>query len=148
MSEGEVEDAALRECTEECGLTPLKESIKQRGIIEFVFEGNPEWDNRCHIFTSREWTGELTETEGNGEDIIACSHFKSEMLPRWWDINAIPFHEMWSDDHIWYNNIISKNQASIFNYFRMPELFSGKEVYYRFFFNKDVLLKYEKTQAE
>lgn len=37
-----------------------------------------------HLFTSGDFEGESTETE--------------EILPRWFDINEIPFEKMWADD--------------------------------------------------
>lgn len=39
--------------------------LKFRGILEFHFDGKDEWNNRCHVFVSNQWTGNLEETEGN-----------------------------------------------------------------------------------
>lgn len=56
-------------------------------MIEFSFENQSSWDNRCHIFTCHEFTGEPQETE--------------EMLPSWYDVKNIPYEKMWEDDIIW-----------------------------------------------
>lgn len=61
-----------------------------RGELIFHYEGKPEWDNHCHIFTcaDHQWEGELRETE--------------EMKPMWWNVVDIPYNDMWADDIIWY----------------------------------------------
>jgi len=43
-----------------------------------------------------------------------------ECLPKWFKINEIPFDKMWEDDKYW-----------------LLDLLSGKEIYKRFFFDKD-----------
>ncbi len=41
-----IREAASRECKEESGIDVRPEDLEERGIVEFVFEGNTEWDNR------------------------------------------------------------------------------------------------------
>jgi len=86
LIEGEtIEDATRRELLEESGLTAL--SLEKVGVIEFEFQGNPEI-LEVHIFRSDEVEGEPTESE--------------EMRPEWYDVNTLPFDEMWPDDRHWF----------------------------------------------
>ena len=41
----------------------------------------------CTVFLARDFTGELIETD--------------EATPIWFDLAAIPYHEMWADDQHW-----------------------------------------------
>ena len=79
-----IEQAAIREMKEECGITPI--SIKQRGVLHFHFENDPT-EIEVHLFEVLEFEGEPKETE--------------EMLPQWFYFNEIPFDKMWPDDHLW-----------------------------------------------
>lgn len=80
-----VEEACRRETQEEAGIgVPV---LEPRGIVEFVFEGKPEWDNECHVFVATSVEGEARETE--------------EMKPHWFAIEDVPYDDMWDDDAIW-----------------------------------------------
>uniref|UniRef100_T1J6Y5 Oxidized purine nucleoside triphosphate hydrolase n=1 Tax=Strigamia maritima TaxID=126957 RepID=T1J6Y5_STRMM len=80
-----IETAAKRELEEECSLKT--DSLKRVGIIDFEFEKDPDV-MQVHIFTTTQFEGEPTETE--------------EMKPQWFDIDQIPFDQMWPDDVYWY----------------------------------------------
>lgn len=78
--------AAIREAQEEVRVTP--ERVKQ--VARFFFEfaddnATPSID--MTVFTADTWQGEPTETE--------------EMAPRWFDIDKIPYTQMWEDDLYW-----------------------------------------------
>ena len=79
-----IEQATVRECQEEIGVTPLKyESV---AVHDFTFpDGVP--DMQVHTYVSREWTGEPVETD--------------EMAPRWFKTSGIPYNDMWQDDIFW-----------------------------------------------
>ncbi len=79
-----IEEAAKREVLEEIGIE-IKE-MEKKGIITFEFQNDQE-DLEVHIFHVSEFEGEPTESE--------------EMKPQWFNINEIPFDEMWSDDKHW-----------------------------------------------
>jgi 8-oxo-dGTP diphosphatase/2-hydroxy-dATP diphosphatase len=79
-----IEEAALRETTEECGLTPKK--LEQLGLISFSYLDTGVYIEG-HIFRTTEWSGELTESE--------------EMRPQWFDVNKIPYEQMWINDPHW-----------------------------------------------
>ena len=79
-----IEEAAKREIFEEAGIK-VKE-LEKVGIIDFEFKGNPEI-LEVHIFKGHDYSGEPTESE--------------EMKPQLFQIDAIPYQEMWSDDKYW-----------------------------------------------
>ncbi len=104
-----IETAAVREVKEECNLEVS--NLKKRGVLEFSFENNPEEILQVHIFSTNTFTGDLKETE--------------EMLPKWFDIEKIPYQKMWPDDKHW-----------------LPELLNGKNFTGSFLFggkNNDIL---------
>lgn len=77
------EQAAVRECQEEIGVTPR--SLRKVGELHFF--DLPDVEHYCHIYTTTEWEGEPHETE--------------EMQPHWFNEMDIPFSEMWPDDRFW-----------------------------------------------
>ena len=76
-------DAAVRETHEEVGVTPL--NLDLRGELRFHFAGGPTV--HCLIYVSREYRGELCETE--------------EAVPMWYPVNELPYADMWADDRHW-----------------------------------------------
>jgi 8-oxo-dGTP pyrophosphatase MutT (NUDIX family) len=80
-----VEQAAIRECQEEIGVTPL--NARQVGDIKFTMTTDPAFGHHAHIFVATDWEGEPTETE--------------EMRPQWYEITHIPYDSMWADDELW-----------------------------------------------
>lgn len=85
-----IEEACRRETREETGFDPV--GLEARGVIEFVFEGKPEWGNECHVFVATETTGDLCETE--------------EMRPAWFSLDAVPYDDMWEDDAVWLSDVL------------------------------------------
>ena len=88
-------DTAIRETEEEIGIKP--KDIKEVGVLNFTFPHNSEWDQNVHIFLVKDWDGEPIESE--------------EMLPKWFNIDEIPFNKMWEDDKYW-----------------LPEVLNGKKI--------------------
>ncbi len=94
-------DAAVRETEEEIGVTPI--DLKEVGIINFFHPynfKNKAINQQVHVFVGRQWTGDPVETE--------------EMKPQWFDLDKIPYEQMWWDDEIWFPIILrgSKVKAS------------------------------------
>ena len=86
-------EAAIRECREELSVTPL--ALKEAGYIQIFMPQDPAFEHRCYIFTTDDWDGEPTESE--------------EMRPQWFELEDIPYQEMWPADKIW-----------------MPRMFTGE----------------------
>lgn len=88
VHEGEsIEEATIREMTEEIKTTSHHENLEKVGEMKFYFKNKPEWDMHMHIFFLRNWDGEPEETE--------------EMKPQWYLHTEIPFEKMWVDDKHW-----------------------------------------------
>lgn len=77
--------AAIRECQEEIGVTPISPQLV--GRLTFYDKFDPAFCHDSHVFIATEWEGEPAETE--------------EMRPQWFQENDIPYEHMWSDDHLW-----------------------------------------------
>lgn len=80
-----LEQALIRECQEEIGVTPQK----YYAVAEHNFYGPTEepFHMHVHAFFCTEWSGEPVETE--------------EMEPAWYKMADIPYGAMWSDDIHW-----------------------------------------------
>jgi len=79
-------DAAIRECQEEIGVTPLKPRLV--GRLQFYMADDPDFLHDAHVFVTEQWAGgEPSESE--------------EMRPQWFALNDIPYGEMWPDDYLW-----------------------------------------------
>ncbi|KAF4074019.1 hypothetical protein AMELA_G00249860 [Ameiurus melas] len=100
-----IEQAARRELLEESSLTV--DTLCKIGNITFEFVGETELMD-VHIFRADDYDGEPTESE--------------EMRPRWFDIDKIPFGEMWADDVLWFPLMLQKKKFS--GYFK----FQGHDV--------------------
>ncbi|KAJ1675403.1 hypothetical protein EV182_001339 [Spiromyces aspiralis] len=98
-----IEQAARRELKEEANITA--NFLEKRGIIYFKFEEDPVIMD-VHLYVTSDFTGQVTETD--------------EMKPEWYDIDSIPYDQMWPDDRIW-----------------NPWLFAGKSFVVRFDFKAD-----------
>jgi len=85
-------DAAIRETEEEVGLTPL--GVEEKAELSFVFVDG--FSIFVKVFTVFKYTGILGETD--------------EADPIWFDLDKIPYNEMWEDDLLWLPRIISGNQ--------------------------------------
>jgi len=87
-----VEQAVVRECHEEIGVTPTK-FHKQ---AEIVFDEKHKEVREVllvHVFLADKWQGEPIESE--------------EMAPKWFPIDKIPLNEMWDDDKYWLKRVLS-----------------------------------------
>ncbi|MFZ9964753.1 MAG: 8-oxo-dGTP diphosphatase [Terrimicrobiaceae bacterium] len=84
----EPHECAIRETSEEVGLTPL--NVRQRGELHFQFADG--YSLHCAVFVGNEYSGELIETD--------------EALPIWTRLDSIPYEEMWADDIHWLPGMI------------------------------------------
>ena len=77
------EQAAVRECQEEIGVTPSR--LEHVAVHDFLFPSGA--DMQVHTFMSEAWQGEPVESD--------------EMRPQWFKLSDIPYGEMWQDDIMW-----------------------------------------------
>lgn len=80
---------AMREFEEESGASVDADQLRARGILTFVFRGNPKV-MQVHLFT-----GELSALRGETRET-------EEMRPQYFSIDEIPFETMWPDDKFWF----------------------------------------------
>lgn len=87
-----IEQAMVRECQEEIGVTPLRYwRVAVHDFLQTV--GNEPWHIHINAYLCDNWEGEPIETE--------------EMAPRWFDITDIPYGEMWEDDAFWLPQVLA-----------------------------------------
>ncbi len=81
-----IEDALVRECQEEIGVTPVM--WNKVAELDFVQDATTDpWHMYVHAYICTGWEGEPTESE--------------EMRPEWYPVSAIPYDDMWDDDRYW-----------------------------------------------
>jgi len=103
-----IETSVIREVEEETGLKVSK--LQTKGCLEFVWPEIPNNNNLCHLFTVEEFEGDFIESE--------------ECRPQWFNLDQIPYEEMWDDDKFWF-----------------PDLLSGKVVRKKIIFGKNNKVK-------
>ena len=79
----EPHECAIRETSEEVGLTPS--GVRNHGELHFQFTDG--YSLHCTVFVANDYSGELIETD--------------EALPIWTPLDSIPYEEMWADDIHW-----------------------------------------------
>lgn len=84
-----AEEAAVRECREETGLTP--QTVSAAGELNFYFRGG--YSLKGYVFTATGFEGTLTETE--------------EADPFWCAEEEIPYDKMWEDDRYWLPKLLA-----------------------------------------
>ncbi len=104
------EQCAIREVQEELLVTP--ENITSHG--ESLFQFTDGYSIHVHIFSASDYQGTPTET--------------SEAIPLWFDLDKIPYQEMWEDDDIW-----------------LPLVLQGKRFNGRYIFDGDAMVDHELT---
>ena len=92
-----IEQALVRECQEEIGVTP--KNWRQVAELDFVQDANTPnpWHMYIHAYITNEWEGEPIETE--------------EMMPKWFDVEDIPYGDMWDDDEFWLPQILADKKV-------------------------------------
>jgi len=93
-----IEEATIRECQEEIGVTP--EDIQKVAILTFRYaaEDGKSDDVRCHVFVAHSWEGEPIESE--------------EMAPEWFYADMLPYDHMWPDDRHWLPLVIEGHSVT------------------------------------
>ena len=88
-----VEQAMIRETQEEIAITPTQ--YQKWGVVKFNQFINNEPAVICtHIFTASDYTGEPQESE--------------EMKPQWFNLDQIPYDQMYATDKMWLPIILNQ----------------------------------------
>ena len=98
-----VSAAAVRELEEESGIKINENDLIPSGNITFMFPARPDWNLVLHVFIVKNWNGYPIESR--------------EIRPFWFNINKIPYEEMWADAIHWLPKIFSgKQPRMVFTY--------------------------------
>lgn len=82
--------AIIRETNEE--ISVVIKSPTQVAVLDFNFATKPEWNQKVTVYLCKDWEGEPVESE--------------EMKPQWFNIDKIPYDQMWSDDVLWLPKVL------------------------------------------
>ncbi|XP_054163739.1 oxidized purine nucleoside triphosphate hydrolase-like [Oppia nitens] len=87
-----IEEAAKRELLEESNLKC--NDMKKVGILSFEFVNDLTAPKHLeiHVFHTEDYWGEVQESD--------------EMMPKWFNIEDIPFNNMWVEDHLWFQLLL------------------------------------------
>ena len=95
IEKGETpEEAAVRECIEEIGLTPL--NIKRGAELSFIFKDG--YSLFGYVFFTDSYEGSLIETD--------------EAEPFLCSLDNIPYDKMWEDDILWLPDALAGNYVT------------------------------------
>ena len=81
-------ECAVREAREELGVDV--HDLEKVGELGFAFGGEPTF--YCHVYRSADFTGPAEET--------------AEADPEWFDVDDLPYDEMWEDDRHWFPHLL------------------------------------------
>ncbi len=105
-------ECAVRETQEELCITPL--DPVHIGTLMFHFiDGH---SIHGEVYTATKFEGTPTETD--------------EAIPHWFEIDALPWHNMWEDDPVWY-----------------PKMIAGEKFIGRFIFKEKTMIEHELLTA-
>lgn len=112
-----IDEAMIRETQEEIGVTPINYSKIGKIHFNLWYKGE-HVDMYLSIYTCTKFKGKIIETE--------------EMLPKWYDVDKIPFEKMLKDDLLW-----------------MPMALNGKKFVGEVYFDKNMdMLRHEFHEDE
>ncbi|BBE22415.1 hypothetical protein MN0502_12980 [Arthrobacter sp. MN05-02] len=80
-------EAAVREVAEESGIQLSAAGVRSAGRITWSFPARPAWNMAAHLFTA---------DAGNALPVAS-----EEIEPRWYAVDALPWHGMWQDGPHW-----------------------------------------------
>lgn len=85
-----IEEAAIRETKEEINVTVVE--MSKVAELSFYFPHHSDWDQVVHVYWTKNWKGEPSESE--------------EMRPKWFAIDELPYKTMWPDDIYWLPEVV------------------------------------------
>lgn len=92
-----LEQALVRECQEEIGVTPR--DWRQVAELDFVQDAETEdpYHMYVHAYITETWDAEPVESE--------------EMMPKWFSFEDIPYRDMWDDDEFWLPQVLAGDKV-------------------------------------
>lgn len=103
-------EGAVRELQEELCITA--KDPQKHGELKFQFTDGLAI--HCHVFVSYQWEGIPTETD--------------EAIPVWFELEDIPYQEMWEDDKIWLPRVLKHQDKFKANFLFDGEKMLGKTI--------------------
>ena len=96
--------AAVREVAEELGVIVDAAGLEPISRITYPFVDKAEWSQRSFGFIARTWSGTPTAS--------------TELAPRWFTVDRIPFDRMWADARLWLPRALAGEFVEATYYFR------------------------------
>ncbi len=96
------EDCAIRETLEETGLTVKK--LERVGVLNFYKNGQrevPDWT--VYVFLTQDFEGKPKDGR--------------EGVLKWFDVDSLPYEEMWEDDRFWCRRALDRGEFEGWFYF-------------------------------
>ncbi len=109
-----LEEAAIRELQEECGIIATTEALEKVATLDFFFPHKKEWDQQVHVFLLKQWQNEPQESE--------------EMKPEWFSFAELPLGNMWADDAHWLPPVLAGKTGTASFTFTEEESIASKDV--------------------
>jgi len=88
-----IEESLKREALEEFGIEIL--DFRQIGLLHYIYKSDQKTTKEmdCFVFLVENWSGEISES--------------TEMQPKWFKTDQIPYPKMWEDDTIWLPKLLN-----------------------------------------
>ena len=87
------ENAMIREAQEEIGITPIQYEKVAEITFDEIFDKGVHEEILMHVFLAEKYSGTPIETD--------------EMKPFWFNLNEIPYDQMFKDDIFWLPLVLS-----------------------------------------
>jgi 8-oxo-dGTP pyrophosphatase MutT (NUDIX family) len=88
----EIDITAVREVEEEIKVQINPQDLNKVAVFKFYFPYKLEWNMEVYFYFCYQWQGEPEETE--------------EMKPQWFNLDQIPYDQMWDDDIYWLARVL------------------------------------------
>ena len=110
-----IERAALRELTEESGLTAKLSDLIKIGEFTFIFpESQAKFNQIVHVYFVTRWQGVINDSD--------------EMIWKWFSLSNIPYDQMWDDDKYWLPKALEDKRLKGAFYFNEKRKVERKEL--------------------
>ena len=98
------EETLIREAKEELNITPLAFDKKAEILFFDLIENSFKKEFKVKVYLIYKWKGKPTESE--------------ELIPKWFNLNIIPYDKMWEDDKYWLPHVLSNKKLLANFYFK------------------------------